>query len=340
MEKVDLSRYQAGSILGTGADYEARAAVERESGRLVVLKRPVPQMVRHQLHAGIEARTDRMLQTYQEVGHTIPTLAPILGYTDRANHDAYFGDTLGQEYRVIVAERAVGLPLVGDPKARITGVPIGVGQNVFALFPLMQPEGYPPFAIQQQLLDLEEAFFQAGYILLDLRPQNVLYQPACGRITVIDCGALVDINTAADRQGRPPQDIHDFYLEMLKFYTTPEPPPAQAHGYREPHGLRPVVNFGRELDDMAQHFKVVPDPVVQEAALTIISQVHHRAYAAFTDFRRDLIAYLEAVGMSHQALSPLSVPRQAWAEALAWLQAEYWQRYLFHAETELAVFVP
>ena len=95
MEKVDLSRYEATGILGTGADYEARAAVERETGRQVVLKRPMPQTVRHQLHAGIEARTDRILQAYREVGHTLPTVVPILGYTDRANHDAYFGDEFG-----------------------------------------------------------------------------------------------------------------------------------------------------------------------------------------------------------------------------------------------------
>jgi hypothetical protein len=336
MEKVDLSRYTASSILGTGADYEVRAAVEHETGKQVVLKRPYPQTVRHQLHAGIEARTDRILEAYQEVGHTIAAVAPILGYTDRANHDAYFGETLGQEYRVIVEERVAGIPLMGDPKARITGVPIGVGQNLFALFPLVQPEGAPPFAIHQQLLDLEEAFFRAGYILLDLRPHNVFYQPACGRLTVIDCGALTDTQAAPSRRGTPAPDIHNFYLEMLKFYTTSQPPPRQASGYREPYGVRPVINFERELDSLAQPFKVVPDPGVRETALTIISQVRQRAYAAFADFRRDLMAYLEAVHRAHQALSNLAEARQAWAEALDWLRAEYWQRYLFHPETELA----
>jgi hypothetical protein len=338
MEKVDLSRYEAAGILGTGADYEVRAAVERETGRQVVLKRPTPQTVRHQLHAGVEARTDRILQAYQEVGHTLPMVSPILGYTDRANHDAYFGDTLGQEYRVIVEERATGIPLVGDLRARFTGVPIGVGQNLFALFPLVQPENAPPFAIHQQLLDLEEAFYQAGYILLDLRPHNVFYQPAAGRITVIDCGALAETQATADRRGKPLPTIHDFYLEMLKFYTTPQPPPAQASGYREPQGLRPVVDAARELDQLAQQFKGVPDSAVREAALTIISRVRQCTYAAFTDFRRDLTAYLEAVQGAHHALPNRAEARQAWDEALHWLYADYWRRYQFHPETELAAF--
>jgi hypothetical protein len=336
METVDLHRYQPVRILGAGADYEVRAAVERDTGKQVVLKRPVPLTVRHQQHAGIEARTDRVLQAYRAVGHTIPTVTAIVGYTERANHDAYFGETLGQEYRVIVEERATGIPLVGDLKARITGIPIGAGQNLFALFPLVQPESAMPFAIHQQLLDLEEAFFQAGYLLLDLRPHNVFYQPASGRITVIDCGALAEVSSAADRRRHPAPDIHDFYLEMLKFYTTPQPLPAQASGYREPYGLRPVVNAELELDRMAQQFRAVPDPRVRDAVLTMISQVRQRAYTAFSDFRRDLMAYLEAVYGAQQASSHLAEARRAWAEALGWLRADYWQRYLFHPESELA----
>jgi hypothetical protein len=336
MEQVDLRWYETTGRLGTGADYEVWAAVERQTGRPVVLKRPVPQAVRHQMHAGIEARTDRCLQAYQAVGHTVSTVVPIVGYTERANHDAYFGDALGQEYRVIVAEHAAGIPLVGDIKARITGVPIGVGQNLFALFPLVQPENARPFAIHQQLLDLEEAFYQAGYLLLDLRPFNVFYQPADGRISVIDCGTLAELPSPVDRQGRPRYDIHDFYLEILKFYTTPQPLPTQASGYREPHGLRPVVDVARELDHMARQFQATPDPAVQAAALAIIRQVRQRAYVAFADFRRDLMAYLESVRCAHQALPALAEARQAWAEALNWLHADYWQQYRFRPETELA----
>jgi hypothetical protein len=77
---------------------------------------------------------------------------------------------------------------------------------------------------------------------------------------------------------------------------------------------------------------------VHDAALTIIGQLRQRAYAAFADFRRDLIAYLEAVRLAHQALPHLLEARQVWAEALNGLRAEYWQRYLFDAETELAAF--
>jgi hypothetical protein len=127
---------------------------------------------------------------------------------------------------------------------------------------------------------------------------------------------------------------------MLKFYTTPQLPPVQASGYREPYGVRPVVNFERELDQMAQHFRAVANPRVQEAALTLIAQVRHRAYPAFQDFRRDLSAYLEAVQSMYQSLPNLMEALQAWTEALQWLRATYWQRYCFSPDTELAGLTP
>jgi hypothetical protein len=336
MEQVDLRRYEATDILGTGADYEVRAAVERDTGRSVVLKRPHPQAVRHRLHDGIEARTELMLTAYREMGHAIPTLVPIIGYSARANHDAYFGDAVGQEYRVIVQERAHGIPLVGDPMARLTGVPIGIGQNLFALFPLLQPDSAPSFALHRQILDLEEAFLRAGYVLLDLRPQNVFYQPASGRIGAIDYGALIGKNGDLDRRRRRPRDIHDFYLEILKFYITPQQPPAQASGYREPYGLRPVVSFEDELDHLAQQFRQVQDDVRRDCALSMIGRLRQRAYAGMSDFRRDLLAYLEAMRRSHQSLPNLAAVHQAWAEALNGLRADYWRRYLFDPESELA----
>lgn len=338
MQQVDLSRYEALGVVGTGADYEVRAAMDRETGKRVVLKRPQPQTIRHLLHSNIETRTERILEAYQIVGHTLPMVVPILGYTERTNHDAYFGDALGQEYRVMVEERASGIPLVGDIKARFTGVPIGVGQNLFALFPLSQPEAVQPFAIHTQLLDLEEAFVQAGYLLLDLRPHNVFYQPATGRITVIDYGALSPAQQGTNRRGKPLPEVHDFYLEMLKFYTTAQLPPRQAGGYKDPYGLRPVVNFTQELEQMARQAREVPEPRLQEAALTIIGTMRQRAYPVFADFRRDLMAYLQVIYEAQQASPHLGEMQQAWREALQWLHADYWQRYLFAPATELAAF--
>ena len=238
IDQVELSRYKPLGALGSGADYQVRAALDEDTGREVALKRPQPQMVSKRLHGRIEARTDRTLEILQSLGFNVPTAVPVLGYTRRANHDAYFGDSLGQEYRVVVEERAKGIPLVGDPMARIVKVPIGVGQNLFTLFPIVQPKGQTPFPIHRQLLDMEERLYDAGYVLLDLRPQNIFYQPAEGRITVIDYGDLRSLDDLAYDGLRPPPEIHQFYMEMLKFYTTPRSRP------RRPKAREPEVRAG------------------------------------------------------------------------------------------------
>jgi hypothetical protein len=334
MEKVDLDRYKITGILGMGADYEVRAAQDQETGQEVVLKRPVPQIISRQMHGPVEARTDRTLQFYDEVGRSIPYLPPLLGYTDRASHDAFYGDSLGQEYRVMVIARAPGIPLAGDVRARIMRVPIGLGQNLFALFPLAHPDNQTPFAVHQQLLDLEEQCFQAGYVLLDLGPQNVFYQPASNAITVIDPGDLVSPEGQPTSRSRRHRDIHDFYLEVLKFYTTPQHPPLEVNGYRDPYGLRPVISLEQELDEMAASFNKTQDST-SSAILPIIARVRDRAYADFSDFRRDLTAYLEAIRIRNRNLPDLAQARRAWSEALQLLRADYWQRYLFNPEADL-----
>jgi hypothetical protein len=335
MEQVDLERYEISGLLGTGADYDVRAAVDRESQQQVVLKRPVPQAISRQMHGAIEARTDRTIRLYRDLGDQIPHLAPILGYTDRANHDSYYGDSLGQEYRVLVVARAQGIPLAGDVRARILKVPIGLGQNLFALHPLPYSDTDTPFAVQQQLVDLQERFFQAGYVLLDQGPQNIFYQPAANSITIIDSGDLVAPMEQRGSRSQRRRDIHDFYLEMLKYYIVPQLPPEAAAGYRDPYGMRPVISLEEELDELARRFGNFADPA-RNAALYLIARVRDRAHTEFEGFRKDLTAYLEAVRIRNQTLPNLNEAKQAWREALQLLREDYWRRYLFDPDTDLA----
>ena len=353
MELVDLSRYQAGARLGTGADYEVRAAVDLETGAQVVLKRPVPQMIKLKQHLMTEARTGRMLQAHRDLSRPLRGVVPVLGYTEVTVHDAYFGDSLGAEYRVTVEERAKGIPLLGDHMARITGVAVGAGQNLFALHPLVHPglaeSGFGGFPVQKQLLDIQEGFLEAGYLLLDLRPQNIFYQPAAGQITVIDCGDLVNIEEPIQQgssparrperpAGKPAQDLNDLCLEIMKFYATPQEPPLDAPGYREPFGLRPVVRFDDELTELEESFRAGSSGVCRETALTIIARAKDRAYRDLGELRRDLDAYFEAVSQRNRDMPSATQARQVWVEALDLLRADYWTRFIFDPEAELAGF--
>ena len=334
VEQVDLQRYEITGRLGSGADYDVRAANDRETGEQVAIKRPVPQAISRKQHDAIEARTLRLIEAFQEVGEANGLAAPLLGYTGRAVHDDFFGDDLGETYTVMVQGRAQGIPLLGDMMSRITGVPIAAGQNLFAIFPLVRPAGQPQFPVHNQLLVLEQAFLDAGYILLDLRPQNVFFQPGTALIQVIDTGALAKLGDDAPR-GRPPYDANDACLEMLKFYTTPGEPPAAAAGYRDARGIRPIVNLQQELDEMARGLRGAGG-MVEAAGMAILEKIGARSYTGYADFGEDLNTYLTETLSRNEASPGYATARESWLEALQWLREDYWTRFLFDADTELA----
>ncbi len=66
----------------------------------------------------------------------------------------------------------------------------------------------------------------------------------------------------------------------------------------------------------------------------LIARVRNRDYADYSDFRRDLMAYLGEVRIRYQALPELARARQAWLEALELLRADPWKKYDFDAEVE------
>ena len=93
------------------------------------------------MHGPTEERTTRALEAYERAGQHCAAVSRVIGITDVAVHDDYFGDDVGEPYRVRAEERAAGIPLVGDPMSRILRVPIGLGQNLFALHPLAAAGG-------------------------------------------------------------------------------------------------------------------------------------------------------------------------------------------------------
>ena len=385
IDTVTLERFELLGPLGGGADYDVRAAFDRETERPVVLKRPSPQAARRQMHGPIEERTDRILAAYEAAGQRCPTepelpenctaqdvkaynavmqarrkaldagelpggVPRVIGVTDAAIHDAYFGDDVGQPYRVRVEERAYGIPLVGDPRSRILRVPIGLGQNLFALHPIwpqVNSDFKDKWPIQEQLLAAQEAFAAAGYVLLDLGPHNVYYSPGWTRqITLIDTGALVG-HGVERAYGNAPQEVHDFYLEMLKYYITPEPPPREAAGYYDPYNQRPVISLEQECDDLTAAFTAAGG-ALGDAMAACIARVRRRDYGSIAQFGQDLQECLHLITIRNEQLVEAEMPEnrfyelgepapaRAWLDASARLAEPHWrERYLFDADNEL-----
>ena len=336
VDQVDLSRYELTGRLGTGADYEVRSGIDRETGQQVAIKRPMPQAISRRQHENIEARTARIVQVYEEIGRQTELIPPILGYTERAAHDGFFGDELGETYTVLAQGRAAGIPLLGDMMSRITGVPIAAGQNLFALFPLVENRSAPKFPIHNQLLELQQVHLEAGYVLLDLRPQNIFFQPGSAKITVIDTGALAGPGSEAPR-GRPPYDVNDACLELVKFYTTPEEPPREAHGYRDARGIRPIVSWREEVQDLDRNLSQAGGGV-EASGRVILERLKDRSYSDCDQFKQDVNTYLDEVLSRDRSLTGFASAQEAWTEALGWLKEEYWTRFLFDPEAELGAY--
>ena len=341
MEQVTLDRFPLEGFLGSGSDYEVHAATDTDTGKLVVVRRPNPDYISRKLHHGVDRLSEQLIDVHQAMDSSVPYLANLVGYTAVSQHDGYFGDSLKEEYRVLVEERAQGFPLVGDLMDKFKGVPIGLGQNLFCLHPLVPAPEKGHFAVHRQLMDVEEAFQNAGHLLLDMRPQNIYFDPVEGRITVIDVGTIPTGGPAAQgvaSMGDRPRDVHDFFAELLTFYVTPETPPGDISGYREPAGMRSNPNFDEHLDMTIRNFSEVEDADVRDAAVAVLVKVRERGYTSFGEFRRDFDSYLARVESRNEALVDLPDMVDVWRNAMELLSARYWTRFLFDPGADLACY--
>ena len=335
MEEIDLTRYELTGLLGTGADYEVRSAIDLQTQTPVVIKRPVPQAISRQMHGFTEARSDQTITFYEEIGHSIPQLSPLLGYSKRANHDNFYGDNTGEEYRVLILERAKGIPLVGDVRSRILKIPIGLGQNLFALFPLPYYASPDAFTIQEQLLNMQSSCYEHGYILLDINPQNVFYDPLNRLVKVIDSGDLIDT-----RQDTPPlsnkgrRDIHYFYLEIMKYYTTADIPPNDIDGYRDSYGMRPIISLSDEIRDLST-INEISEPDISLKYNLILGKIENKQYASVTQFKNDLTEYLDEVRLRHLNQHDVPLHMKAWYGAMDLLTNAHWTKYIFDPAYDL-----
>ena len=341
MGVVGLDRFKLEGFLGSGSDYEAHAATDSHTGRPVVIKRPNPDYITRKLHHGVDRLSEQLIEVHAEVADSVPCVAHLICYTEVARHDSYFGDSLDESYRVLVVERAQGLPLVSDIRDKFRGVPIGLPQNLFALHPLVPHPEKGHFTVQQQLIDVVEAFHHKGHLLLDMRPQNVYYDPGDGRIAVIDIGTMPSQGPAAQGKvsaGSQPRDINDCCAELFKFYISPDVPPESVRGYAEPTGMRHIPHYIEQLDALIRCFSTVDYPGLKEASVSTLQKIRQRAYTSFDDFRRDFGQCLNLVRERNEALPDHRGSVDVWDQAVEMLSDAYWNRFLFDPDSDLANF--
>ena len=328
----DLHRFRLEGAIGEGADCEVFAATDTHTGQPVVVKRPHPALTTRGHHADVERRNARLIALRERLGDRLPHLARLIAYAPPASHDAYFGDALGAEYGVVIEERAKGIPLVGSAIDGIKRKPIGAPQNLFALHPVARHPNSQRFAITYAALEIAEAFHNAGALLLDMRPQNIYYDPAAAAITLIDAGGIAQ-ERPADRR-HPALDLHDFYLELWKWFIPADEPPTDAARYAQPQGMESTTMFRQNLDAMIrQRERAQSDNHSQAAALAILHKISARAYPDISAFRADLDGYLAALADKYARLPPDGPAAQAWRAAMRLLTDPHWRKFRFHPDS-------
>ncbi len=332
MERLSLDRFRLEGFLGSGSDYEVHAASDMDTGQQVVVKRPRPDYIVRGMHSSIDLLSDALIEIHTSVANAAPRVCRMLGYTDVSSHGSYFGDETDAEYRALVFERARGIPLVGDIGDKFKGVPIGLGQNLFALHPALHEMEGSEGAVQMQLLDVQEAFRASGHLLLDMRPQNIYYDPADGSISVIDVGTVPTYGPASQgqvsSQGQA-QDIHNFFAEIFRFYLRPSLPPSDVEGYGGPYGMRASPDFGQQVDGMIDSFLRAEDRGLSEAAVETLQKVRWRLYPSLGEFRKDLQLCLDASVRRDNLHDEGNPALDVWRRARKLLDAPYWERFLF-----------
>jgi hypothetical protein len=334
MDAINLQRFKLMGSLGLGANYEVYAATDSETGHEVVLKRPWLQTIRGGQSRHVDEQSERVIELHQRVDDAVPYISRLVGYTERVSHRGYFGDELQQEYYVLVEERAQGLPLVADIKDKFRGVPIGLAQALFALYPLVQGPLIGDSSIFAQLLDVEEAFNRVDRLIMDLRPQNVFFDPRRGAITVIDIGMCVDQSTSSGRQ--PALDLHDCLAELCKFYLQPQNPPREAKGYRDPFGMGPPLGFSKELERMIQDAAAVPSGPLRDFTVNLLQRLKRRDYSAVEPFRQDLQQYFALLHERNHNLLELPEMVGVWYQGMELLREKYWRKFRFDPDSDLA----
>ncbi|MCY4578265.1 MAG: hypothetical protein OXD31_04385, partial [Chloroflexi bacterium] len=279
-------------------------------------------------HDTVERRIASAVALRERLGEALPHVARLIAYTQTSESEDYFCDAIGEKYSVVVEERALGVPLVGSATDGIKRHPIGAPQNLFAIHPVIPHQKRGRFSVVRDLLDVAEICDRDGMLLLDMRPQNIYFDPLNARITVIDICGVTKARPAVGR--KPPLDLHDFYLELFKWYMPHADPPSEPEGYRQPVGMETIPLFTQNLDGMIRRHTERSDEDCGAVELDILRKIRARDYPSIRAFRSDFEAYLSLLERRYEELSDSRAIRQAWQAALEELKDDYWRKFLFN----------
>ena len=79
MESLSLDRFELGSFLGSGSDYEAHAATDLETGKMAVVKRPNVDYILRGLHKDIDLLSRSLIEIHDSVANSVRNVSKMIG---------------------------------------------------------------------------------------------------------------------------------------------------------------------------------------------------------------------------------------------------------------------
>lgn len=332
----ELAQFELREVLGEGADFQVFAGRHLDTGADVVFKRPHPTLVSRNQHQEVEAAIHDLARIRSELNGEIPHTPVPLSLSGPAIHDSLFGDSLGHEYTVIVESRARGVPLVGSVVDGVRKHPIGLPMNLFCLNPLHPNTSRGESQVFLDILETVEAFFQIGYLSMDVRPQNVFISPKTDEVSIIDVSDFRQPREATRRH--PPLDINDMLLDLFRWYVPANDPPPDLDSwaqYTEP--LR-SPHFERGVDDTRSLFSIEELTDDRELAMSVLDRIKARDFSGVSDFRACVEGIIE-LRKQRIMSSPAHLEQmELWRQGIAMMRCDYWGKFLFSSEPDLLAY--
>jgi serine/threonine protein kinase len=334
-DESELARYEVTGVLGEGADYQVFASKHPHTGADVVLKRPHPTLVAGNQHQAVESRTRDLADLKQGFGDELPHVPKLVGVSQRANHDSLFGDSLGYDYTVTVESRATGVPLVGAVFDGIRKHPIGLPVSIFCIHPLQDGE-IRETPILVDILETVESFYKMGYLLMDVRPQNVFYSPKTGDISIIDVCDFRKPREATQRH--PPLDMNDMLLDLFRWYVPAGDPPLEFDSWTQYIEPPRSARLERAAEDTKRIFLREERTEDRGLAIRVLERIKARGYSRVSEFRDEVVEVLELRRVRLASSPTFESHISLWKQGLAMMHDDYWSKYLFSADSDLTAY--
>jgi hypothetical protein len=208
--------------------------------------------------------------------------------------------------------------------------------HLFCLHSLQNHATRGETPILLDVLETVETFYEAGYLLMDVRPQNVFYSPKTGEVSIID---VCDFRMPREATRRhPPLDINDVFLDLFRWYVPASDPPLDFDlwtRYTEP--LR-SPQFERAVDDTLRLFASEELTDDRTLAIRVLDIIKARGYSSISEFETDIREFFDLRRRRITSSPVLASQTELWKQGIAMMHDDYWGKFLFSAEPDLTTF--